>query len=161
MNRLMLWLAPRTDGRRVLYALVAFFGAIIAVNGVFVYLALASWNGLTSRNAYEEGLAYNRTIKQIRAQAALGWRLDIDYRDGRAVVAALDRDGQPLDGLRLRAQFVRPASEGSDLTVTLNADGGGRYGAAAVLPLPGQWDMVVDAEGAPGTFRVVKRILVR
>ncbi len=161
MNRIIARLAPRSDGHKVLYALIAFFGAVLAVNGVFVYLALASWNGLTSRNAYEEGLAYNRTIEHIRVQAALGWRLDIDYRDGRAVVTALDRDGQPLDGLRLHVRFMRPTSEGNDLTVALNADGGGRYIAAAVLPLPGQWDMVVDAEGASGAFRAVKRILVR
>lgn len=161
MNRILARLAPRTDGRKVFYVLIAFFGAVIAVNGVFVYLALASWNGLTSRNAYEEGLAYNRTIEHIRAQAGLGWRFDIGYRDDQAVVAVLDRDGRPLDGLRLRVQFVRPTSEGNDLTVALNAEGGGRYAAAAALPLPGQWDMVVDAEGASGTFRAVKRILVR
>lgn len=161
MNRILARLAPRSDGRKVLYALLAFFGAIVAVNGVFVYLALASWNGLTSRNAYQEGLAYNRTIERIRAQAELGWQLDIDYRAGRAAVAVLDRDGRPLDGLRVRVQFMRPTAEGNDLTVGLDAAGGGRYAAAAELPLPGQWDMVVDAEGAPGTFRAVKRILVR
>ncbi|MBT3306984.1 MAG: nitrogen fixation protein FixH, partial [Alphaproteobacteria bacterium] len=49
-------------GRMVLIWLLAFFGTIFAVNAVLVFFALSSWPGLTTDKAYEEGIAYNRTL---------------------------------------------------------------------------------------------------
>ena len=65
--------APRRiTGWTVFYGMVAFFGVIIAVNLTFVYFALDSWPGLTTQHAYEEGIAYNKTLEQAAAQLIAG-----------------------------------------------------------------------------------------
>jgi len=42
--------APRWTGRRVLIALLLFFGLVAAVNGIMVWLALESWPGRSTRD---------------------------------------------------------------------------------------------------------------
>jgi nitrogen fixation protein FixH len=145
-------------GRAVLAWVAAGFALVTAVNGTFVYFAVASWSGLTTVNAYNEGLAYNRVLDQAAAQARLGWRAEMGWRDGAAELRLYNRDGQPLDGLSVAARFARPVQEGFDRSVALTAAGSGRYAAPVDLPLPGQWDMVVEARGAETVYRAAVRV---
>jgi nitrogen fixation protein FixH len=154
-------LVPRGDAARALYWLVGGFAIVLAVNGLFVYLALASWNGLVTDNAYERGLAYNRTLAQVRAEAARGWRIEIDYAEGMAAVRVRDAEGRALNGLDVEVRFVRPTHEGYDSTIALAGRGEGRYAAAAPLPLPGQWDMLVVARDREGPVHASRRVVVR
>ena len=86
-------------GRKVLWMLLGFFGVMMAVNGIFVYLALSSFSGLETVNAYVKGLDYNATLRRGAAQKALGWQVE------RERVA---RGARPIDqageGLRERRQ---------------------------------------------------------
>lgn len=144
---------------RVVFAWVAAgFALVIAVNGTFAYFAVTSWSGLTTANAYNEGLAYNRVLDQAAAQARLGWRAEMSWRDGAAELRLHDRNGRPLDGLSVAARFTRPVREGFDRSVMLAAIGQGRYAAPIELPLPGQWDMVVEARGANTLYRAAARV---
>ena len=42
--------APRWTGRRVLIALLLFFGVVAAVNAAMIWIALQSWPGRSVRN---------------------------------------------------------------------------------------------------------------
>ncbi|MDP6343656.1 MAG: FixH family protein, partial [Alphaproteobacteria bacterium] len=60
----MIWRAERPlTGRDVLWLLLGFFALIIVVNGIFVVLALNSFSGVSTENAYRQGLAYNQTLQ--------------------------------------------------------------------------------------------------
>ncbi|MBX6322027.1 MAG: FixH family protein, partial [Rhodospirillaceae bacterium] len=89
------------EDRWIPWTFVAAFLVLIAVNGILVVRAVESWPGVESANAYEEGLAYNRTLEEARRQKALGWRYAFAFtpageRAGRIEVSLYDRDGAAL-----------------------------------------------------------------
>jgi nitrogen fixation protein FixH len=155
----------RLKGRHVLACLLAFFGTVMAVNAVMVTIALDSWTGLTTRTAYNDGLAYNETIADVARQSALGWRvgttverLGAPAADGSAMVwiAARPEDGagDPLTGARVTIQFRHPILEANDLDVTLVESTAGLYEAMATLPTVGFWKLTVRVVDPMGqTYR--------
>ena len=154
-------------GRHVLIAVLAFFGLVIAVNGVFIVLALQSWSGLSTDDAYRRGLAYNETLRQAEAQRALGWQARAELTplaDGRARLSVVftDRADAPIDGLVIVGQLRRPSREGADRAVALTRQGPGRYGADVDLPLLGQWDLRLRADSPDGkTFILEDRLWLK
>ena len=153
-------------GRRVLAYLLGFFGLIFAVNGVFVYFALSTFNGVHTENAYIKGLNYNAMIEAAERQAALGWRMEtVLAPTGRGdilTVTMLTADGAPVDGLDIDGMFLRPAQDGLDRPVVLQQVGPGRYDARVALPVRGQWDLRLLATARDGaTYRSVERVWLK
>lgn len=151
----------RKLGRRVLWYLLGGFGIVIAANVVLVVFSLSSWTGLETTHAYEQGLRYNDVLAATEAQAARGWSAKLRYEAGEFIVLLRDRDGNGIAGQRVAATFVRPTHEGFDQTVALKAQGDGRYGASVTLPMLGNWDVHVRAEGRGDAWFTTKRIRVR
>ena len=144
--------APRfvLKGWHVLAAFVVFFGVDIAVNAYFMVSAYKTFPGETSLTPYEDGVAYNATLAQKRAQAALGWRLaaGLDGR-GRIRVDAFDRTGAPIRGLKVQVHLERPATQAGARDVPLTEAAPGVYlGAASALG--GAWDLAVTAADPAG-----------
>ena len=140
-------------GKHVLMAMLAFFGTIILVNMIFVYFALDTWTGLTTENAYKEGLNYNQTIAARDAQRELGWQADISLAalpDGseELTVTLRDQKGAPLSGLTVSGSLGRPTYEGHDQTVVLAEAAEGLYVTPLTLPLRGNWDLALTASPA-------------
>ena len=152
-----LW--PHTDGGRFLAWMLGSFGVVFAVNGVFIWLALSTWSGLVTDHPYEKGLAYNQTLQEAKAEAALGWHSEFDFKNHRLLVRFHDHAGMALDRLRVEARFVRPASDGADQVLPLEATGNGGYAGSVTLPLPGQWDVLITAEGRAGTYHLARRLM--
>ena len=153
-------------GRRVLVYLLGFFGLIFAVNGVFVYFALSTFNGVHTENAYIKGLNYNATIEAAQQQAALGWRMESVLtptdRGGILTVTMHTADGEPVDGLGIDGMFLRPAQDGLDRPVVLQQVGAGRYDALVELPVRGQWDLRLVATARDGaTYRSAERVWLK
>lgn len=168
MLRGMLGAMPRAGepltGRHVLAMMLGFFGIVTVVNAVFIYLAVSSFTGIETENAYVEGLAYNETLGAAEAQKALGWRVVLDHRpvgrDLREIsVAFRDRSGRPIEGLTVVAELRRPTHEGADRNVALAPLGGGRYGVELDLPLDGQWDARVEATARGGERYILEQRL--
>jgi len=144
-------------GRWYPWLFVAAFLVVIAVNGVMVTLAVESFAGLETEHPYERGLAYNETLAAKRAQDALGWTVAFDavpadMTEGMVRVVEVtgafqDRAGAPLTGLDVRAVLRRPAAAGHDQEIALAPRGPGRYSATAELPFPGQWELLIVANG--------------
>jgi nitrogen fixation protein FixH len=159
--------APRLNGRHVLAALLGFFAVVMAANGVFVWLALGSFTGIEAPHAYRSGLHYNQELANAAAQAALGWRAEIDVasQDHATTLRVTVRDAaaKPLDGLVVSAVWRRPTQAAWDREVTLEPAGPGRYAASLALPAPGQWDLRLTARhpAQGGSYRIDRRILVQ
>ena len=153
-------------GKHVLYAMVAMFGLVIAVNLVFVYLAIDTFTGVTTENPYKEGLAYNQVLAARDAQRDLGWQGNVTYErtgvdDGprQIAVSVSDRDGRPLRGLSLDGSLHRPTHAGVDQPLIWRETAPGRYTAEAALPEPGNWDLLVSArDGDSPPFEMKARL---
>ena len=100
-------------GRHVLVAVVGFFTVVIGLDSLFTVWAVRTFPGEVSPHAYEEGLAYNRAIAARRAQASLGWRAQVSQaaRAGTINARFVDAAGRPLQGLTVKARFMRPATQ--------------------------------------------------
>jgi len=62
-------------GWHVLAIFVAFYGVMVAVNTIFIIDAYRTFPGEVSDRPYEDGVAYNQSLRQQAAQAAC-WRRD-------------------------------------------------------------------------------------
>lgn len=154
---------PHRD-RWIPWAFVAFFATFIAVDAVMVYLAVGSFSGVSTQNAYQEGLEYNDKLAAMRREKALGWTAAVDFRasgpqQGRLVVTLLDRDGTPLTQAKAQAELVRPTQEGYDFTVPLVREGE-HFAADLDLPLAGQWEVRLAVSRGADSFHQRERIIV-
>jgi nitrogen fixation protein FixH len=157
----------RRDGARPGGAVAPwlFVGAmlvVILVNGALVYFAVSSFSGLATNDAYDKGVAFNRTVAAVDAQAARGWQMALSTRvsGGRLDLAAEfhDRAGAPLDGMTVEGFLVRPTSAGHDRAIRLADLGAGRYQADTDLPLPGEWLLTVSARRGEDTWQSTRRV---
>ncbi|NQV82776.1 MAG: FixH family protein [Rhodospirillales bacterium] len=131
-------------GRMALIWVLTFFGVVFAANGALVFFALDSWPGLMTETAYEEGVAYNRTLDAQAAQARLGWSSTVAFTASGPAAGVLDlhltgKDNTPITGVEARAHFRRPVREGFDVTVALFETAPGRYRVPVTVALAGRW----------------------
>lgn len=160
----------RPRGWWIPYTFVGGFAVVMIANGALLYFATTTFSGLTTRQAYVEGLAYNDRVAEEQAQAALGWTLDVGLssavtplsdapgRAARVRLTATDAAGRPLDGLAIEALVRRPTEQGLDQTVALAPVGPGAYQADLTLPKPGLWDILFTARQGEDTFRLRRRL---
>jgi nitrogen fixation protein FixH len=153
-------------GSWIPWLFVTFLLVVLAANSALIWLATASWTGLTVDDAYAKGLAYNRNLEAARQQAALGWRPRLAVRVGpgpgaEVELAISDREGVPLTGAAVEAAFTRPTRQGLDVRLHLTAEGRGVYRAEFEPPLPGLWDVHVTIRRAGDLFVHDQRLLLR
>lgn len=134
-------------GRHVLMALAAFFGVMLIANGIFLYMALSTFNGMDDPKAYQVGLDYNERIEAARKQAELGWshRLEISP-SGRIELGVSDKSGDPVSGLAFEGTIRRPVDSSMTRDLTFNEVGIGTYAATAEDLPEGSW--IVSVKGA-------------
>ncbi|MDR3435229.1 FixH family protein [Telmatospirillum sp.] len=160
--------ARRRPGWWYPFIFVGAFGVVLAVNLVFMASAVRTFSGLSSEHAYDEGLKYNERIAAARAQEKLGWTTKAEVQpaggavphSANIVLTVLDRDGKPVTGLSVQADFVRPTAAGHDSSAPLAEQGQGRYMVAASLALGGQWDMTVTARRSGQVYQFAQRIFL-
>jgi nitrogen fixation protein FixH len=153
-------------GGHVLAVLLAFFGVTIAVNVVFTMYAIDTFSGEDVSRPYLRGLEYNRTLETRAAQAALGWKAQVDAardRDGVALTANVsDRDGNPKSTLAVELTLRRPTDASLDRIVSLNAVGNGMYRTVTGDLAPGAWDIILRAkDGSAVTFEAERRVVLK
>ena len=156
----------RLTGRHVLFGMIAFFGVVIAVNGVFTWFALDSWTGLAETHSYQKGLAYNDELAAAERQKALGWRSDVRLdgaTDARTVTIEMrDAGGAPLTGLAVGLRLLRPTHEGLDREVAAAEQAPGIYTAEIDLPEAGRWNVRLDVVAGNGrSYRMTHEVFVK
>jgi nitrogen fixation protein FixH len=156
---------PNVNGRDVLALVLAFFGAIFAVNGALIYAAVSTHTGLVANEPYRKGLAYNERILAEERQAQLGWseRLDLD-RDGHLLLVLAERDSRPVRGLRIQGVLGRAATNRQDINVAFVETAPGRYEAQGPEMAAGSWLIALEARIAGGTeptYRLRRRLWLK
>ena len=155
------------SGRSVLFALIGFFALVFLVNGIFIYKALTTFDGLEVDNAYQKGRTYNHVLDAMEAQKALGWTAEITTsgsagQGAHIMVSFVDRGGAPLGKLKVRGGFWRPVVSGMDQSAEMREVAPGRYEADFQLAAGGNWIARVSAQGANGEkFVQEKRVIIR
>lgn len=156
----------RIEGRHVLVALLGFFGLMLAVNGIFLFYALNTFNGFEARDAYRRGLSYNERIANDLKQAQRGWQTQASYDtpSGRLITSIRDIQGRAVAGLSLSLEIRRPATDREDRALALKEVRPGRYEGEANLA-PGQWIVIGEARRGGGvdaqSFRFKQRLWVK
>ncbi len=141
--------------------LLGFFFLVFAVNGAFIYFSLTSHPGTTARDAYREGLEYNRVLERAERQQALGWRAEVREESGTVRLHLRDAAGAAVAGLSGAAQIGRPASDSEDRTLDIVETAPGLYEAAGPPLAAGRWRVVIELrDGAGRRFRAEDEILV-
>lgn len=136
--------AREIKGGHVLFAMLAFFGVIIAVDSVLIYKAVSTFGGVENVNAYRDGLAYNERIALDSRQAELGWRDRVEAHGAplRLRVSLENREGEAVARRHVVADVGRPATNRFDRTLKLAEVAPGVYEAALAEAEAGTW--VVD-----------------
>jgi len=136
-------------GWHVLAALLAFFGAVIAVNIYFAVAAVGTFPGEDVTHPYIQGLEYNRTLTEHRAQQAQGWRVSAGLeRVSHGAVLAIElrrRDGTPLTGAHIEGALRWPADSHRDRALAFREPAPGRYVADLAGLAEGDWDLRATA----------------
>lgn len=151
-------------GRHVLYTLFGFFGVMLIANGIFVYFALTTFNGLESPTAYQDGVDYNARIQAERRQAALGWKHEILLRaEGVLVVSLKDRSGLAVTGLTIRGTLARPASDRFTRDLVFQEAEPGRYKVELEGIQGGNWIAALSATDASANaiYRLKERLWLK
>jgi nitrogen fixation protein FixH len=146
-------MAGKISGRSFLIGLALFFSTIFLANGIMVYYALTTFDGVETDNAYRKGRAYNHVLEADAAQAALGWQIAISsipsYANGTVVlnitVTLSDATGTGLDMPEMLITFWRPTVQGMDVTTSLTLQGEGEYVGQLVLANAGNWIARINA----------------
>ncbi|MAN61615.1 MAG: hypothetical protein CMI60_06680 [Parvibaculum sp.] len=145
-------------GRRILIGLSAFFLSVFAANGIMVFYALSTFDGVETDNAYRKGRAYNHVLEADAAQNALGWTTAIEIMSSRSpggvsvytTVIVTTTDGQAAPLVNPTLTFWRPTVQGMDVEAVVTAAGDGTYQSVAQLQRPGNWIVRLNAETTDG-----------
>lgn len=151
----------RITGRMVLLGFIAFFGVIAAVNGVFMYLALSTWPGLTTLDSYKKGIVYNRTLDDAAAQQRLGWDSAVALSgDGILMISMNDRYGAALSGALASAVMTRPLGDEAALPVDLSEAQAGQYLGDFNAPMAGRWIAEITVRRGGDSYRMRHEVMV-
>lgn len=159
----------KLTGRRVLALFGGFFIIVFGMNGLMVFQALSTFDGVEVEGAYQKGRAYNHVLDRMEAQEKLGWTAAIEAAPlggsgQRTSLSAkfTDASGAPLEGLAVHGTFWRPVTAGEDQRMALVETGPGTYAAVFDLAHAGNWLVRISATGPNGeTFIEEKRVFVR
>ncbi|MEP2827495.1 FixH family protein [Parvibaculum sp.] len=159
----------KVTGWHVLSGFVLFFAIVFGVNGLMVYRALSTFDGVEVEGAYQKGRTYNHLLERMDAQRQLGWSSGIKTTalpgEGRRTalrVTFTGTQGEPVNGLAVRGTFWRPVVSGEDKSMMLVQTAPGIYEAEFPLAHSGNWLVRIAAEGLNGeTFVEEKRVIIR
>jgi nitrogen fixation protein FixH len=153
-------------GWHVLALLLAFFGAVLAVNVVFITKALHSYPGEYEPKSYAQGLKYNAILRDRDAQNALGWRAEAGLSPGANGAAAIsirlfDRAGAPIKGAHIEGVLRRPVDAHLDHALSFTEVSDGAYAAPAPPLAEGQWTLHARARANGAHFDLQKTVIWR
>ncbi|MDD9907971.1 MAG: FixH family protein [Rhodospirillaceae bacterium] len=141
----------KLTGRHVVFILLAMFGTIFAVNGVFAYFAVSGFPGVETQDAYRKGLAFNRQNADAARLKSLGWAMEVRREDAdRLSMAFKKADGTPLAVSSVSADLIHPINHKGDRQLALNIEKAGSVSAPLSDIPPGQWQLRVTALGPNG-----------
>lgn len=136
-------------GHHVLVVILGFFAVIIAVNSIFITMAVRTFRGEEVERSYMQGLVYNEVLAERRTQAEMGWHAGINLVEDALILAVEDRSGDPVEGLKLEARLRHRVDMAYDQALVFTEGEPGVY--RAPIPDLGEaaWIVSVSAENQP------------
>lgn len=129
-------------GRHMALVVAAFFGVVIAVNGLLANLAVSTFSGTVVENSYVASQEFNGWLGAAKADKVLGWHMAIARdRAGQVRFTLSDASGRPLTGAAVRAQADPPLGSKAPVAMSPREVAPGVY--AAALPA-GRWHVGVE-----------------
>jgi nitrogen fixation protein FixH len=157
---------PReVTGGMVLECLIAFFLVVAGVNIVMIRVAVSTFGGIETENAYQAGLAFAREIAAVETQDSLHWKVrgnvKVDAVGTLVEMVARDAAGVPLAQLEATARLLHPADARADHIVPLTQVAPGTF-SGRTEAVAGQWVLLIELsrDGIP-LFRSKNRVFVR
>ena len=132
-------------GKHVALAIALFFLSVFAVNGVFVYVSLNTHPGVTSEDAYREGLRFNSRLETADRQSAQGWKVTVAPSVRSIELGYRDSAGAPISGLVVTVRAGRPIHDDADLNLRLKEVASGTYRTDGFILAQGRWSLVIEA----------------
>ncbi|MBI1774017.1 MAG: FixH family protein [Proteobacteria bacterium] len=146
------------------WALIGALLVVMGANALLIHFALDSWTGLVTDRAYDEGLAFNQTLAQAKAEAAQGWNVSVRVlpTEGGAELelTVSDRAGRALTDLDAETTWIRPIGSAARVERALANRGNGHYGGSIPLPSRGQWEIRVSLAHAEGSGHIARRVVL-
>jgi nitrogen fixation protein FixH len=136
-------------GRHMLFAMLGFFGTVIAVNFTMAWFASSTFGGTVVDNSYVASQKYNGWLAQARAQDRLGWATPIRLDAQRHV-----RIGVPGAGFTAAGTALHPLGRAADVPLRFRSDGRGGLRATTALPA-GRWQVRLDISRGRDTKRLM------
>jgi nitrogen fixation protein FixH len=149
--------AKPLTGKHVLLICFSFFGVMLAVNAVFLFFALTTFNGGEGGRAYQAGLEYNHTIAAARAQEMLGWSHRIEAGERWIVATLTDRAGAPVSGLSVTGEIGRPVADTFTRPLAFSEVRAGVHSAEAGMLDAGNWVVSLAAHKGAQANSVIYR----
>ena len=129
--------------------LVAFFGVVIAVNGLNAYYAGSTFGGEVVENSYVASQDFNGWLDEAKAEKALGWSEVTTWRpDGRLAVAV---KGAPPD-VTVAGLAQHPLGSVPDREIAFDRLAAGRFLSREALP-DGRWNLRLKLVGGGHALR--------
>lgn len=136
-------------GRAVFLMFLAFFGVIIAVNGIMLTVAIDTLPGTVTDSAYRSSQRFNQSLAEARARDGRGWRVDANVAREASGTAAVtislrDADGAPIDRIAVTARLLHPATRTNDRAFDIGRTGPGTYAGTVDNAFAGAQDLVIE-----------------
>lgn len=126
---------------------------VLAVNFFMVSMAIVTNPGLVNNNPYKHGVNYEKVLEERKAQALLGWKLEViwsELKEGKPAtvqIAVTDKSGTPVSAERVELYAYRPANLKEDFVLSLHpTDKAGVFATEVTFAKKGHWDWVAEAQ---------------
>ncbi len=150
------------DARYIPWLIVGFFVVIAGVLFTFAYVAITTYRGVVTDQAYEKGVAYNDVIARAQAQDEKGWESTIDVHSRVMTFRLVDRRGDAVRVDAVKLTMFRPTQAGIDRDYTMHAQSNGTYTAdMSDLPAIGIWEARIKAQTQHGEYQASKRVVMK
>lgn len=146
---------------------VLFFVVFILVDIFYIYMAQKTWQGIATEDGYQKGLHYNQTIEYVKRQRELGWSSKINYfkvapQSGDLNFTLTDKSRLTISNAKVVAVITRPVQSGYDFAVNLQFNQKKSFYSSRInFPLPGQWNIEIQAIRGSDTYQEVKRLIIQ
>lgn len=128
---------PNPRDKWIPWYFVLFFLVIALIDGLFVFVALRTYPGIVTQQAYEKGLTYNDILEKAQNQPNIYQKPS--YENGMLHWVLKEKNGEAISNALIQVKLMRPVQDGYDFDTTLEYKGNGIYETALTLPLQGLW----------------------
>jgi len=127
--------------------------AVLTVNFFMVSMAIVTNPGLVNNNPYKHGVNYDQIMEARKAQALLGWQLQMPWsqvKEGESVrltLRAQDAAGSPIVADLVEMYAYRPSDIKEDFMMRFQPTAEqGVYQADVTFSKRGKWDWIVEVQ---------------